>query len=252
MTRVSTPDEAIFLNRSDARTLHEQLSDMLRPRLIEHAKPGDKILTEDEICRTYQLSRVTVRRAIQTLVDQGLLVRRQGKGTFVTGGRPKVVYEINRIAPFMKVFETAGESTDVRLLDWEWLSKNSIPTCFPEETRALNYKRLYYTRQYPHALLQICVPSAIGDRITRRDATSFGIYEILKKRLKLVPTHVDFSIGTELAGARLAPLLEVSPTAPLLVLERLSRDRAGKTIERTVHYLLPDVYKLHVSADAKD
>lgn len=52
--------------------------------LFGHWKPGDQILTEEELCRLYQVSRITVRKAIHELENAGYLVRQSGKGTFVT------------------------------------------------------------------------------------------------------------------------------------------------------------------------
>lgn len=83
------------MNRHDVRPLQRnlsvplwlQLKHALRDSITFDGQPGDKIPTEAELCSHYGLSRVTVRQAITSLVDEGLLVRRQGKGTFVSDGR---------------------------------------------------------------------------------------------------------------------------------------------------------------------
>lgn len=65
-------------------TLQEQLKDALLKEIHDHTyKPGDRIPTEHELSDIYQVSRVTVRAAVKLLADEGLLVRKAGKGTFV-------------------------------------------------------------------------------------------------------------------------------------------------------------------------
>jgi GntR family transcriptional regulator len=64
---------------------YRELEEDLRYKILfGHWKPGDQILTEEELCRTYQVSRITVRKAIHELENAGYLVRQSGKGTFVT------------------------------------------------------------------------------------------------------------------------------------------------------------------------
>ena len=69
------------LRRESPRALHQQLSDRLREDLLRDYTQGQQIPTEEELTQRYGVSRVTVRRAIQTLVEQNVLLRRQGKGT---------------------------------------------------------------------------------------------------------------------------------------------------------------------------
>ena len=122
--------EAANLRRGDPRALHEQLSARLRTEFVATHPPGEQLPTEEAICQTYGLSRVTVRRAIQTLVDQGLLIRRQGKGTFIAPPRPHITYEIDRLGPFMDAFAASGEQVTAHLVDFYWGTEKQVPECF--------------------------------------------------------------------------------------------------------------------------
>jgi GntR family transcriptional regulator len=113
------------------------------------------------------------------------------------------------------------------------------------------YERLYETGTMPHALVQIILPERLGERVSRADAATQGVYDILSAKVGIAPVRASFNIGTELPGPDLAQRLRVSSTTPLLVLERLSFDAAGETIERTVHHLRPDIYKLSVNVEAQ-
>lgn len=239
--------DTVRLDRDNARALHEQLSDRLRAELVSASRPDDQIPTEKEIGRTYGLSRITVRRAIQTLVEEGVLIRRQGKGTFLARPKPRIVYEIDRFGPFMAAFAESEEKVSVTLLDFAWVTGAQVPKEFEGEETALIYVRLYETAGVPHALLQLALPGRFGDKVSRADASSMGIYQILRDRVGVTPVRASFNIRSELPDASLAQGLRISHTTPLLVLERVSYDATDAVIERTVHHLLPEVYTLNVN-----
>jgi len=70
--------------------LYQQLKNILKGQILSGVlKPGDRIPPETELCAKYGVSRITVRQAIHSLVEEGFLYRKQGKGTFVTS--PKQV-----------------------------------------------------------------------------------------------------------------------------------------------------------------
>lgn len=246
----SAAQELFELERGNPRALHEQLSDRLKSEFTATYSSGQQIPTEEAICQRYGLSRVTVRRAIQTLVDQGLLIRRQGKGTFLVQPRPRVTYEIDRLGPFMDAFASSGEQASVSLLNYTWVTGDQVPACFGTAGSALTYERLYETAGVPHGLLQIAIPAQLGERVSRADAASFGVYQILREKVGAEPVRATFNISSELPDAKLALRLRISPTTPLLFLERISFDASDHAIERTVHHLMPEVYKLSVQVHA--
>ena len=79
------------LDTNNAVPLYEQLRVALRERLDSGVlDPGERLPSEAELCRKYGVSRITVRRAVDELVEEGILERRQGKGTFVAPKRAVV------------------------------------------------------------------------------------------------------------------------------------------------------------------
>ena len=74
-----------LIDRQDHQKLYLQLYEILRKKIESNEWPvGSQIPTEDELCKTFNVSRATVRTALLEFVRQGYLVRRQGKGTFVS------------------------------------------------------------------------------------------------------------------------------------------------------------------------
>ena len=241
--------EGVELRRDDSRALHEQLSARLRAEFLSVYPPGAQIPTEEAICQTYSLSRVTVRRAIQTLVDQGLLIRRQGKGTFLAQPRPRITYEIDRLGPFMDAFAASGEHVTARLVSFSWGDEKQVPACFAPAKSVLLYERIYETAGNPHGCLQIALPPHLGEQVSRADAASKGVYNILRER-GAEPYRASFNISSELPNQTLAARLGVSLTTPLLSLERITYGAGDVPLERTMHHLLPEVYKLSVNVRA--
>ena len=79
------------LDNNNAVPLYEQIMMMLRERLDNHVlDAGEKLPSEAELCKSYGVSRITVRRAIDELVEEGYLEKKQGKGTFVTQKRAAI------------------------------------------------------------------------------------------------------------------------------------------------------------------
>jgi GntR family transcriptional regulator len=93
---------------------HQLRQALLGPLKRGHWKEGDPIPTEREICDTYDVSRITVRRAINDLVREGYLVSYQGKGTFVA--RPKIQRQLTQLRSFSEELQAVGLRAGSRLL----------------------------------------------------------------------------------------------------------------------------------------
>ena len=103
--------------KQDAITpLYVQLRDEIEKDIRSGIyKPGDKIMTEAEMSKTYGVSLITIRKAVGLLIDQGLVVRKQGKGTFVT--RPKVSRNMKKLQSFSEMCEQMGMKPGARMLE---------------------------------------------------------------------------------------------------------------------------------------
>ena len=104
-----------MLNAQDAIPLYEKLRDLLREQIEQgRYRPGEPIPSERELCRAHRISRITVRQAIAGMIHDGLLVRKQGKGTFVA--RRKVSQGLSRIVTFRRTVLDIGMKPSTRIL----------------------------------------------------------------------------------------------------------------------------------------
>ncbi|MFP5107412.1 UTRA domain-containing protein [Neobacillus sp. C211] len=106
------------LNNSISTPLYDQLKQILKEAIDQGVyKSGERLPNETELCELYGVSRITVRRAIQDLADEGFLERKQGKGTFVT--RTKIARELVSIDGFSDFSKQIGKNPSKRILACE-------------------------------------------------------------------------------------------------------------------------------------
>lgn len=237
------------LQRESATSLYEQIADRLRQH-VSAGEPGVKLPTEEALMSIFAVSRSTVRKAVQRLVDESMLVRHQGKGTFVSRPTPKIVHSIDRLAPFMETFRQVGEDIHTKLIEFAWIESADLPIELDGWQRpVLGYQRLYTSRGVPHAITRIRVPAKIGSRITREEVDSAPIYQILQEKLGIRLARAEFLVSCRQPTFEISESLDLSQSSFLLVLDRITRDEKGEPVEMTTHFLRPDVYQLSVALD---
>lgn len=104
------------INRYADRPVYRQLSDLLEARLVEAARPGDRLPSEAELSQQFDVNRLTVRRALNELSQRGLIETVHGKGSFVAS--PVVRYDVSagRDASFTRSMRELGHSVGIRLV----------------------------------------------------------------------------------------------------------------------------------------
>lgn len=235
------------LDRSSPRALHEQLSEHIRGLIGDLGGEG-RLPSEDELGRRFDVSRATVRRAVETLVSEGALVRRQGRGTFVA--RPHVVGHLDRLGPFVEAF-TGDEDVEARLLSFAWVSAAQLDSrsdALAPDGDVLAFERLYLTDGVAHALVRVIVPAEIGRRITRAQIEHHPIYHVLRDQLHLTLREAHIALRCEPASPGVAGALGLEDHSSVLVLERSTTGGDGGVVEVATHYLRPDVYQLELTA----
>ena len=105
-----------MLKQDVVTPLYEQLMEEIEKNIKSGIyKPGDKIMTESEMAGAYGVSIITVRKAMGALMDRGLVVRRQGKGTFVT--KPKFSRNMRKLQSFTEMCEQMGVKPGAKMLE---------------------------------------------------------------------------------------------------------------------------------------
>lgn len=234
----SLDDLADAVDAGSRVPLHVQVRRLIR----EKARDGElvdadgRLKTEAELGAIFGVSRITIRNALQPLVDEGMFSRTRGKGTFLRsaeienwGGSLIGFSESGREAGF----EPAGE-----ILHQGMTNRHDAAIVAALNERAVfELRRLRFADGTPVAIEQAFYPPDIGLELESRDLTNAAIYGIFEQELGFEIKDALQTISATLADEATAALLDIAPGHPLTFAERLTRDRDDRPLEllRTVY-----------------
>ena len=241
-------DANLFMDfdRSGPIPLYFQLAQMLEGAIHDGAlPPGARLENEVSLAERLSLSRPTVRRAIQSLVDKGLLVRRRGIGTQVVHGQVSRGVELTSL---WEDLETMGKTPSTKLL-----SLNIEPASqkiadilgITKGTPVNHLRRIRYADKTPVSLMENWIPVDVTD-LSDEDFEKHGLYQLLRVRGTVIRVAKQRILARK-ATAPEADHLEVERGAALLEMERTSFDNSGRAVEHGHHVYRPDVFSFEVT-----
>ncbi|HET9190637.1 MAG TPA: GntR family transcriptional regulator [Rudaea sp.] len=213
-------------------------------------QPGQMLPGERELAQRLALSRVTVRKAIAGLVDDGVLVQRHGAGTFVA---ERIVKSFSRLTGFTDDLRARGLKPRVRFLE------RQVGTATPAEALALHLspgarvarlRRLRFAGHTPLALEDTSVPQAV---LHDPKQVRQSLYDTLEK-FGCRPVRALQRLRAVALDAAQAGLLDLPPGSPALAIERRAFLADGRVVEFTSSIYRGDAYdfvaELHAEAAA--
>jgi len=227
------------LNADSPMPLYRQLQLALR-RSIEarHIKPGDALPAERDAAVELGVSRITIRKALDALVSEGFLSRRQGAGTFVS---QRVEKNFSRLTSFTQDMLERGMQPHST-----WLSRTESAVS-PEEAITLGlgpgeqvyrFNRVRFADDTPMALEYAIVPAGL---LSSPEVVEDSLYEALAQA-GCAPTRVLQRLRATLFTAEQAAILATRPGAPGLLIERRGFAASGQLVESTRSYYRGDAY----------
>ncbi|MFI2509032.1 GntR family transcriptional regulator [Streptomyces sp. NPDC018972] len=229
---LSTLDFA--LDRGSPVPLYHQLAQQLEAAIEQGVlAPGDLLGNEVDLSVRLGLSRPTVRQAIQSLVDKGLLVRRRGVGTQVVHSKVRRPLELSSLYDDL---EAAGQGPTTQVVRNETVpAPADVATALglAEGGEVVLLERLRRTHGRPVALLCNYLPSdLLGLDSARLEAT--GLYRMM--RSSGITLHsARQTVGARAATAAEAARLDEKEGAALLTMQRTAYDDTGRAVEYGTH-----------------
>ncbi len=203
--------------------LHRQLFLVLHDEIARGViAPGDALPTEQALCEQFGVSRITVRRALADLADQGYIERRQGVGSFVR--RRDRSDEASQAGSYMDNLRQAQFQTSVDVVEYDTrLPPPAIGVALGVDADMLHILRVRRERRTrePLMITEAWLPSDLAGVLTEPLLRRTPLYELLSGA-GIVVGRVQHEITAEIAGPRNAQLLDVAIGSALVRVNRLA------------------------------
>lgn len=239
------------LSMESTLTLSYQLGQFIR-RLVDSGEleAGDVIPTEEAFCQAYNVSRSTVRAALKGLVDEGLLVRVRGKGTFVSG--QKLRRKMESVYSFTHEMEAAGIRPSSRILAFRKIhpSRDVAKILFDSSTsdqEVYSIIRIRLADNVPHLMETAFIPVNIIPGLTEERLQGNSLYDILRDEAGVVPYHAEESYESCVIEKGVCDLMGCPKNTPGFFIQRIAYDKDGRIYELTQSVMRGDRSKLVVS-----
>lgn len=236
------------MNKNSMVPLYQQLSDKIKEQIIEgQLKPGDRLPTEAEFSQKFDVSRITVRKAIELLVEDEYVIRKQGIGTFVAEKKLNRVMK-NQTVSFTEMSQMSGRIPSAELISVEWIMPDTSIARhlhMEQEEKVIKLVRLrkndgesvmieenYYPKKYDFLLQENLLGST---------------YEVFRSH-GLFPTHFVNTVEICYADAEEARYLEIGENEVLLLQKAEVTDQNGEVLHYCKTLTNPKRYRLTITA----
>ena len=230
------------LGRGAATPLYLRLQEEIKAAIASGGlKPLAALPAEREIAAALSISRVTVRKALSGLVNEGLLEQRQGSGTFVSRRPPTVEQPLSRLTSFSEDMRQRGLATTSRWLDRGvsvTSTREAIHLALSPQDKVSRLRRLRFADGVPMAIERATIPQRyLADPQTVETSLYAMLGELGFKPVRALQRLSAGNLGREEAG-----LLEVPAGSAALSIERVSYLANGQPVEFTRSFYRGDIY----------
>ncbi|GAC1388398.1 MAG: phosphonate metabolism transcriptional regulator PhnF [Ktedonobacteraceae bacterium] len=242
------------IDKSSPIPVYYQIMNHLRSRIAEGQYPVNSTFPpERELVETYQVSRMTVRQAISELVNEGILVRRKGVGTFIAP--PKLEQALNSLTSFTEDMAQRGMKAGAHILSFKEMRPDAMTRKLlgleVEET-VYESVRIRLADEEPMALETTTLVASLCPGLRREDLENQSLYKVLTERYGIQLEYATQSLEPVLAPPHEATLLHVDPGVPLLLMYRVTHDLNGKAFELAKSLYRGDRYKFVTELQRKN
>ncbi len=228
--------------------LYSQLVNIIKRNITAGTlNPGDQLPSESELCKNFDISRSTVRQAVSMLEDEGLVVRKQGRGTYVA--EPKVRRKTEKLYSFTSEMSSMGLTPSSKLVEYDVIEPPPDIVKMLELDNPLTpvykFSRIRYVNGEAMTLETSFYPQYLYPTLTRALLQTHSFYSLLYER-GIVPYEAVDSYEAVVMSRREAELLGCRPGSPAFSVQRVTRTENGQPYEFTQSLVRGDRVKLDV------
>jgi len=223
--------------------LYYQLQELIKSKIDQgEYQPGDLIPTEKELQKAYGVSRITVRNAINGLVLEDLLVKRQGYGTVVAAKR--MVEDFSKLSSFTEKMHAQGAEVTSKVLEVERItapSRIAEHLHIEKDEFVIEVKRLRLVNGEPIALFTNYLQPKLG--VHEGDDFSGSIFKLLEQKYHVTISSGEKIVEAMVAGEDEARSLDIPVGDPVLLIRNVTYDENGIPIDYAEGIYRADRYK---------
>jgi GntR family transcriptional regulator len=220
------------LNKNVPIPLYYQLKEILLES-VKQAEEGEAFPTELELSRQFEVSRPTVRQAIQELIAEGYLRKIKRKGTFVS--RPKINQDfLSVLKSFTEEMQEKGLVPATKVLEFKIHAcdeKVAEALKVPVGTEVIEFIRLRYANETPIVLAVTFLPAAKFPELISKDIEHSSLHKIIEEGYGYLIDTADRTLEVRAAGERDARLLAIAEGDPLQFIEVITYGYDGIPLE---------------------
>lgn len=234
--------------------LYYQLEQALRERIrAGEFENGQPLPTEERLCEHYSVSRITVRKALDALIADGLITKRRGVGTFVVPVARGV--RSVRLSGSLDEFLASAGALAVNVLSIERFDPPAEVVRglqLEEGESVIKVELLSYLDGAAVGFFEIFLPHAIGDYIKPDDiGKGLPVIRMIEQKLGVQVVRAEQFIEPDIAADELAKHLGIEPNKPVLKVTRVYYDLTGRPIEMIIVRHHPEQYRYTVDFIAR-
>jgi len=219
--------------------LYERVESVLASDIADGSLPPETQLpSEDGLIERFKVSRTTVRKAIQNLVERGLVEVRRGKGTFVT--QPKITQELTKLTGFVEDMEALGRIPTARLLDKRIVAADEIVAhhlSIAPGTLVVRLRRVRLANGVAMSFDETYLPREIGEKIAENDLEAEPVFALLENKYETPLIEAEYKLEATAADPVAAQVLQVPAGSPILLIERTSYTSDNRPVDyERLHY----------------
>ncbi|MDM1019309.1 GntR family transcriptional regulator [Acinetobacter sp. VNK23] len=227
------------------QTLLQQIGDGTYP--VQHKLPSEKELSE-----LFNVSRITIRQALNQLQLEHLVYKIQGKGTFVSA--PKTFQNISQLQGFAEAMRNMGHEVFNVVKEFRFIPATpqiASKLKLSVNSMVVEIKRIRLVDRKPVSFELTYLPEAIGVALQQINLSTRDVFLAIEEDLSIPLGHADLSIDAALADEALSELLQVEINAPLLRVERLTHNHEGHPIDFEYLYFSGESFQYRLRVDRK-
>jgi GntR family transcriptional regulator len=219
--------------------LYAQVENVIIERIDNGSLPvGSRLPSEDSLVQEHAVSRTTIRAAIQSLVQRGLVQIRRGKGTFVT--QPKITQELTELTGFVEDMEALGRRPTAKVLDQRIVAADELVArrlALRQGTSVVRIQRVRLADGKPLSFDETYLPKELGEKVMADNLKTEPIFSLLEQKYHTPLVEAEYQLEAVCADATVAKALRVRFGSAIFLIERTSYSLGHRPVDyEKLHY----------------